>query len=181
MELWACGVLLSAFVATGSAAGRESVPAALRVLPAPFVKAEALESYELVSLKRIHFSAGAAKPTPGEQATLDGIAQSFSKRPTTIVELRGYADGAVSSARNAALSLERANAVARFLIAHGVPKEHILILGLGGIDPAGPEGRPEHQRVDIRVFALPASTRSALHNPVAGSLIRDTWVGDAGK
>jgi outer membrane protein OmpA-like peptidoglycan-associated protein len=175
-ELCLSGVLLSAMMATGSAAGRESVPAALRVLPAPSVKAEALENYQLVSLKRVHFSVGVSKPTPGDQAALDQVAQALSKRPASMIELRGYADGTASSARNVALSLERANAIARFLTARGVPKEHILILGLGEVDPTGPQGSAEHQRVDIRVFDPPTKT-SVLHEHATGSLIRDTWVG----
>lgn len=112
-----------------------------------------LESYRLVTLSSAHFVAGARELSAGEKVALEGLAKRFCHTDQTVVELRGYADGAGSVARDIALSTERARAVEKFLIERGVPAERIVLLGLGEVDPSGPALRAEHQRVDVRVFA----------------------------
>jgi outer membrane protein OmpA-like peptidoglycan-associated protein len=138
---------------------------------------EALENYNLVSLTRVHFFDGRSNPSHSEKATLDQIANLALQRPGTIIELRGYADVASSPAANVALSVERANTIARFLTDRRVPSERIVLLGLGEVDPTGPPRCAEHQRVDVRVFTpLPAEI-SVRHESVVGSFIQDTWGG----
>jgi hypothetical protein len=63
--------------------------------------------------------------------------------------------------------------IARLLIAGGIGKERILIMGLGEVDPAGPARRAEHQRVDVRVFVPPTVKTSLLHESVPGPVIQD--------
>jgi len=176
-KLCACGVLLIPFVMTAHGAGRESVPPTVRVPPVPSVQPNALENYDLVSLQRVLFSADHSNLSRTEKATMDQIAKTLSAHPTTIIELRGYADGAASPAASSALSLERATVIARFLTARGVARKRIFILGLGEVDPTGPPRRAEHQRVDVRVFAPPKAETSAQREGVTGSFIQDTWAG----
>jgi len=140
------------------------------------VQPAALENYDLVSLKRVRFSAGHTDLIRGERVVLDQIAQTLSKRHGSIIELRGYADAAASPAANNALSLERANRIARLLTTRGVAAERILILGLGEVDPSGPPRRAEHQRVDVRVF-VPSTAISVRHESAIQSFIQDTWGG----
>jgi outer membrane protein OmpA-like peptidoglycan-associated protein len=173
-KLCACGVLLIPFVVTAHAAGRESVPPTVRVQP---VQPAALEDYDLVTLRRVHFFAGHSNPIRSERAVLDQIAQTLSKHPGAVIELRGYADGAASPAANNALSLERATAIARLLTTRGVAKERILILGLGEVDFSGPSRLAEHQRVDVRVFVSSTAVSSMRHESGVGSIIQDTWGG----
>jgi OOP family OmpA-OmpF porin len=113
---------------------------------------DALESYKLITLTSAHFASGNLDLTAGDRASLDGLARHVCQTNQTVIELRGYADGAGSAAKDVALSAERAEAIKKFLIERGVPTERIVAIGLGEIDPAGPALRPEHQRVDIRVF-----------------------------
>ena len=176
-KLCASGVLLTPFVATAHAAGKESVPPAVRVRPAPSVQPATLENYDLVALQRVLFSADRTNPIRSKRGVLDQIAQMLSNRPGSIIELRGYADGAASAAANTGLSLKRATAVARLLTARGVVRERILILGLGEADPSGPPRRAEHQRVDVRVFAPPTAVINLRHDSAIESLIQDTWGG----
>jgi outer membrane protein OmpA-like peptidoglycan-associated protein len=173
-KLCACGVLLIPFAVTSRAAGRESAP---RVQPVPSIQPAALENYDLLSLQRIRFSADHASLVRNERAVFDQIAQTIAKHPGSIIELRGYADGGASPAANKAVSVERANLIARRLTARGVAAEHILIIGLGEVDPAGPPLLAEHQRVDIRVFVPSTAVTSVRHESAAGSLIQDTWGG----
>jgi outer membrane protein OmpA-like peptidoglycan-associated protein len=173
IELFASGVLLGAWITTAAAAGRDSAPHAVRVPATPSV--EALENYDLVTLQRVQFSAAGANLNSPDRTALEQIAESLSQRPSAVVELRGYADGAASHKKNESLSLERATAIARFLISRGVAKEHVLVLGLGEVDPAGPQSRPDHQRVDVRVFE-PAITKTTVrHETAAGLLLQEMW------
>jgi outer membrane protein OmpA-like peptidoglycan-associated protein len=176
-RLCACGALLIPCVVTGHAAGRGSTPPTVRVQPVPSVQPAALENYDLVSLQRIRFSMGHSDLSRRERVVLDQIARTLSKRRGSIIELRGYADGAASRAGNNPLSLERANIIARLLTTRGVTAERILILGLGEVDPSGPPRRAEHQRVDVRVFVPPTAAISVRHESAIQSLIQDTWGG----
>jgi hypothetical protein len=51
---------------------------------------EALESYNILSLKRVYFSAGHSRLSRSERATLEQIASAVSGS-VSIIELRGYA------------------------------------------------------------------------------------------
>jgi outer membrane protein OmpA-like peptidoglycan-associated protein len=173
-KLCAAGVLL-----TASSRAAEPDGASLDRLAstATVAQLDALENCSLVSLKRVYFSAGHSIPSRGEAATLNQIANTLAEQTGSIVELRGYADEAPSSAVNLAMSMDRANRIARFLAAHGVASKRILILGLGEVDPGSSSRRVEHQRVDVRVFAPPSAVTNVRHDGAAGSFIQDTWGG----
>lgn len=113
---------------------------------------QALENDRMVALKSAHFGLGNADLKLDEIAALDNFVRRFCSASESIIELRGYAEGAGSAAQDLALSTERAKAVARFLTERGVPQKRILIVGLGEVDPESHRVNPEHQRVDIRIF-----------------------------
>jgi outer membrane protein OmpA-like peptidoglycan-associated protein len=136
---------------------------------------DGLEKYSLLSLTRVHFPAGHSNPSRSERQMLSQMLKPLSERTATIIELRGYADGAASSAANIAVSLERARVIARFLTQRGVSRQRILVLGLGEVDPTGPPRRVEQQRVDLRVFAPPAT--GAQPRSATQSVIQDNWSG----
>jgi outer membrane protein OmpA-like peptidoglycan-associated protein len=171
------GVLLSALAIPSHAAEPDGASVERPVPTATKAQLEALENYSMVSLKRLYFSSGDSTASSSAAATLDQITNTLSEHSASIVELRGYADGSASPAANIALSLDRANVIARILMKRGVPRERILILGLGEVDRTGPDGRAEHQRVDLRVFAPPTAETSVRRESVVGWLIHDTWGG----
>jgi outer membrane protein OmpA-like peptidoglycan-associated protein len=135
-----------------SAAEREGTAPVLHGSSAKSVEVRALENDTLVRLKRVHFAPGSIEVKLDDKGGLENLAISLKDSNESIIELRGYADGAGTSAENLALSLERSPVVARFLNDHGIPPQRILMLGLGEVDPTGPARNPEHQRVDVRVF-----------------------------
>ncbi len=154
MKLAIVGVLFSLCIA--GAAEREVTQPAVHtsLLTSPEVRA--LENERLVSLKSVHFAAGSSELKPDDRIALENLANGICASNEFVIELRGYADGAASAAENLALSIERANVIARFLSERG--RRRILIVGLGEVDPGGPALVPEHQRVDIRVFVPADST-----------------------
>jgi outer membrane protein OmpA-like peptidoglycan-associated protein len=77
--------------------------------------------------------------------------------PDAIGIVNGYASTPGSAARNQALSLARAAAVAAFLEAHGVPDSHLLISGHGATDLVAPGSSGDNRRVVV-VIEEPASS-----------------------
>jgi peptidoglycan-binding protein ArfA len=141
-----------------------SVAPSLRLSPDTSDKIQALENYQLITLKSVRFGSQDSRLSLGDRTALSEMAKRFGQPGNVVIEIRGYADGG-SVEQDLTVSAERATAVARFLTNHGVPPERIFIIGLGAVDPAGPRSEPEHQRVDIRIFA--PSTESGTLKPAA--------------
>jgi outer membrane protein OmpA-like peptidoglycan-associated protein len=112
-----------------------------------------LESYRLTTLNRIYFTCGKSDASRKEKAPLSKLVNTVGT--ASIIELRGYADGAGSTEKNVALGTARAEAVAKLLVDSGIPSQGVRVIGLGAVDPDGPALNPEHQRVDLRVFVAP--------------------------
>jgi len=146
-------MLASAFVASLSGATPASVTPSLHVSPQNSANIQALENYQVVALKSVQFTAHDSHLSFNEKAALKALAERFAQSSNIVSEVRGYADGGASVEQNLAASGERATAVARYLAENGVSSERILLIGLGAVDPEGPVLDPEHQRVDIRIFA----------------------------
>jgi outer membrane protein OmpA-like peptidoglycan-associated protein len=177
-KLCVAAVLLSASVVPSQAASpKDGATVDRQPAIATVAQIDALEKYSVASLKRVHFSAGHSNLSRREQAMLAQIPSTLYEHNASVIELRGYADGAATPAANMALSIERAMAIARFLNARGVARGRILILGLGEVDPAGPPLRAEHQRVDVRVLTPPTAEASLRHASVTRAFIQDTWGG----
>jgi outer membrane protein OmpA-like peptidoglycan-associated protein len=129
-------------------AARESI--AGRVTPSVRDSGRALENDTVVSLKRFFFDPAKSELSPEEKASLRHLAEHFRSRNEIVFELRGYTDGA-ETVPGFDLSQRRAEAVASFLSANGIPFESIHVIGLGEID-GGAANHAEHRRVDLRVF-----------------------------
>jgi outer membrane protein OmpA-like peptidoglycan-associated protein len=138
----------------GAASAAKVKNAAPREAFGTMVSAEALENYTLVELKSVYFL-GKTTCSAQEKALLANEMKQWPK--PAVIEIRGYADGAASPADNRTLSATRAGIVAAWLRNNGVPAERILVIGLGAVDN-GPALKPEHQRVDIRVFVEPQAS-----------------------
>ncbi|MEZ0363799.1 OmpA family protein [Mycobacterium sp. pUA109] len=103
----------------------------------------------------ITFTTDGSTLTPAAEQTLTQVAGKLTACPTTQVAVNGYTDNTGTDAINTALSGKRAQAVAEFLVAHGVPGDHITSKGLGAADPVAsndtPAGQAQNRRVEIVV------------------------------
>jgi outer membrane protein OmpA-like peptidoglycan-associated protein len=74
------------------------------------------------------------------------------------IEINGYTDNTGDENFNKILSLDRANAVAQYLIAQKINPERIETRGWGSLNPiannATQEGRNKNRRVEIRITKL---------------------------
>ena len=96
------------------------------------------------------------KPVSDSVAILDQAADTLKRYPDTQIQIDGYTDSIGSQAYNMKLSDRRAEFVAKYLTAHGVPASQISgTKGFGKDDPvasnATAEGRERNRRVEFKV------------------------------
>jgi outer membrane protein OmpA-like peptidoglycan-associated protein len=103
----------------------------------------------------LYFVEGKDEFTDESRRALDGVLAEIARRPVPDVLIVGHADAVGSDALNDRLSRQRAEVVARALVARGVPAASIAVSGRGKRDPAVPTaagvGEPLNRRVEILV------------------------------
>ena len=96
------------------------------------------------------------KPVSDSVAILDQAADTLKRYPDVKIQIDGYTDSIGSQAYNLKLSDRRAEFVANYLTAHGVPASQIDgTKGFGKLDPVASnktaEGRTRNRRVEFKV------------------------------
>jgi outer membrane protein OmpA-like peptidoglycan-associated protein len=90
---------------------------------------------------------------PELRGVLDPFASSLAGDPGSIVSIVGHTDSTGSAAINNPLSVDRAQSVRDYLVAHGVPATRIETSGRGEREPiadnATEAGRARNRRVEI--------------------------------
>lgn len=110
----------------------------------------------------VQFETNSAVLTPESGAELDRLVEVMQASPTVAGYVDGYTDSTGSSAYNKQLSKKRAEAVADYLIAHGISRDRVIPRGHGQANPVAdnstPEGRAENRRVVLQ--RVDSDTRS---------------------
>jgi peptidoglycan-binding protein ArfA len=103
----------------------------------------------------ITFGQNGAELTPAVEQVLTQVAAKLTACPNAHAAINGYADNSGSQSINVPLSEERAQAVANFLVAHGVAGNQLSSTGFGSANPIAPndtdQGRAQNRRVEIVV------------------------------
>jgi outer membrane protein OmpA-like peptidoglycan-associated protein len=101
------------------------------------------------------FRSGDAQLLPAASEKLDTIARALKEQGERKILIEGYTDSTGSQQRNLELSKQRAEAVANYLAAHGVPRDKLTTEGRGSNNPVAtndtPEGRADNRRVEITI------------------------------
>lgn len=101
----------------------------------------------------VSFSTGSATVASSFLPALRQVARSLNAHPDSTVRVLGHTDNVGSAAYNQQLSQDRALAVARILIRHGVASARITYSGRGYNEPittnATAAGRSQNRRVEI--------------------------------
>ena len=113
-------------------AAANNVPGVGDVVDALTVEGSALS--ELVNTAMISFDTSSNQISADGQAQLDAIAAEFTASSGTQLQLNGWADVDGDADTNQLLSERRAEAVASYLIAAGVPADRLLVVGNGETD-----------------------------------------------
>jgi peptidoglycan-binding protein ArfA len=106
---------------------------------------------DVKALGPITFASDGSMLTPSAEQTLNQVAERLKACPSAQVTINGYTDNTGNDAINNPLSTNRAHAVADYLIARGVTRDHLTANGLGSADPVADNGSPDGQAKNRRV------------------------------
>lgn len=110
-------------------------------------------------LESVSFESGSANLRPEALAVLDRVFDRMHADAGLRLRAEGHTDDVGDDARNAALSVARAKAVAAAAARRGIASDRILPLGFGESRPLGPNdaeaGRAANRRVEIYLVDLP--------------------------
>lgn len=99
------------------------------------------------------FESNVGSLTASDEQVLTRVADKLKACPTAHAVINGYADNTGNTSLNVPLSEERAQAVAGFLEAQGVPGDRLSTTGFGSANPIAPNGtdygRAQNRRVEI--------------------------------
>jgi SH3 domain-containing YSC84-like protein 1 len=106
-----------------------------------------------VTLQNVHFATGKAEITPDSETALAKAAQAMKDNPDWKVRVEGFTDSSGNQESNLKLSQERADAVANWLIDHGVDRSRLAAKGYGEDKPVASNkteaGRRKNRRVEL--------------------------------
>jgi OmpA-OmpF porin, OOP family len=108
---------------------------------------------ESIVLKNIYFDVSKFELLPSSFAELDRLATFLTDNATTEIRVEGHTDNVGDFDENIQLSLNRANAVKKYLIAKGVASVRIETKGLGPTQPAS-KGSSDTERQKNRRVAF---------------------------
>ena len=82
---------------------------------------------------------------------LDKVLRFLNENPTIRVEISGHTDNLGTPAYNLQLSQKRSQAVAEYLVAHGVESKRLLQKGYGADKPIKPNDTEENRQINRRI------------------------------
>ncbi len=103
-----------------------------------------------LQLSFINFETGSAKLTEDSKYELDNLVTALNTYPGMSIAIAGHTDNVGEPGANMLLSVERANAVANYLITRGVSGSRLKASGYGDTKPAVPNDTPENQAKNRR-------------------------------
>ncbi|WP_417582809.1 OmpA family protein [Nitrincola sp.] len=113
------------------------------------------EGWEFGMAAKVLFEFDSDNIAPASQQTLADITHDFVGVGISGLTLEGHTDTSGEPAYNLDLSQRRAAAVAEVMISNGMPRDNILVRGMGGSKPIADNntysGRGENRRVTIIV------------------------------
>ncbi|GAA4353376.1 hypothetical protein GCM10023185_13950 [Hymenobacter saemangeumensis] len=128
-----------------------TIPAPRPSIDSAAARVARLDEGEAVTLPDLYFDQGQAQLLPAARAALDDLAVALRARPGLRLEVQGHTDNVGVPELNRQLSQQRAEAVCRYLAAHGVPDGQLRPVGYGGTRPVAdntdPAQRPKNRRV----------------------------------
>lgn len=107
-------------------------------------------------MNNLMFKADSAELLAGEKSRLDKIAEILKKAPESQYLIEGHTADTGNAAGEKKLSEERAKAIARELVARGIPAQQFICRGLGSSMPVADnntaEGKSRNRRVEITIL-----------------------------
>jgi outer membrane protein OmpA-like peptidoglycan-associated protein/Tol biopolymer transport system component len=115
-----------------------------------------IEVGQSIRLNNIFFDPAKAVLKPASFPELDRVVDFLGSTPDLKIEIGGHTDNVGKAATNQKLSLNRAQAVANYLIKKGIPKERVVAKGYGLSKPVASnktkDGKAQNRRVEFTVL-----------------------------
>lgn len=109
-------------------------------------------------LRYLEFTKGTSDLKPGYEPTLVKLVGWMKTYPGALIRLDGHTDNFGGKDMLLKLSLERADAVKRILVANGIEENRIKTKGFGGSDPRNDNStnkkKAENRRVEVTILKL---------------------------
>lgn len=135
-------------------------PAGKAEAPTVAVTPARLAEGRLVLAGEITYETGSATLTPAADEPLMQVKQFLDdKRDITTLRVEVHTDSGGGGGRNLELSGQRALAVVKWLIAHGVAQDRLIAVGFGADKPIAPNDTPENKAMNRRTEFRPAALR----------------------
>ena len=110
---------------------------------------------DLLTKGNIRFQPGQAVIDPDSAGLLDRLIETALRCPTANIEIAGHTDADGGDAANQALSEQRAQAVADYLVKAGLPVDRFTSTGYGSTQPIASndtdEGKAQNRRIEFVV------------------------------
>ncbi len=107
---------------------------------------------ERLVLDGILFESGSATLDPESNPRLDRVVEYMTHMASARIRVGGHTDNVGDPRRNLALSQERADAVRRYLVSHGIDGSRVEAVGYGDAQPVATndteEGRQQNRRIE---------------------------------
>ncbi|KEQ14838.1 membrane protein [Endozoicomonas montiporae] len=111
------------------------------------------DNLKLIMPSNITFDSSQAEIKSSFYPVLGSVAKVMKEFDKNLIQIRGYTDSTGGPSINNPLSQSRAESVARYLVAQGVPATRMSIYGMGASNPIGDNstqsGRALNRRVEI--------------------------------
>ncbi|MCB9319615.1 MAG: OmpA family protein [Lewinellaceae bacterium] len=129
--------------------------------PAPLAvytpaEARALLGGKLSTLAHVSYQSGSTRLLPESEQELYKLLQLLQANPAHKIIIQGHTDNQGSAQVNQQLSEKRAQAIANFLISHGIKPDRIQVQGLGEDFPEQsnetPAGRLRNRRIMVQLY-----------------------------
>lgn len=120
------------------------------------VQLQPISNQQSLLLKNIFFEFNSAVLLETSFPTLRNLQVFLRQNPLLKVEIEGHTDNSGSVAFNQRLSLQRAEAVKKWLVGQGISADRISTIGFGALRPISSnsteEGRAANRRTEMRVI-----------------------------
>lgn len=119
---------------------------------------EEFQTDEVYTFSNILFDTDKSELIEASFLELNQLYIFLKETPKTRIEIYGHTDNSGIEKRNDELSIERATAVAKYLISKGLSESRIKVFGFGSSEPVSDnsteEGRAENRRVDFKLISI---------------------------
>lgn len=113
---------------------------------------------QVVRLNNIFFQTAKSTLKPESFPELSRFVEFLKVNKKIEIEIAGHTDNVDSEQSNLILSKNRAQAVADYLITHGIKAKRLTVKGFGGTKPIAfnttDEGRQQNRRIEFKVISL---------------------------